>query len=80
VAQKLRFTYAKDLNQNTSNAHHGYPCTASMDVDPELGDTILHKAGYIIRQEVHAALLRALEEKKISLTPEVESVLAARKA
>jgi len=51
-----------------------------MDVDPELGDTILHKAGYIIRQEVHAALLRELEEKKIPLTPEVEGVLAARKA
>jgi len=24
VAQKLRFTHVKDLNQNTSNAHHGY--------------------------------------------------------
>ena len=80
VAQKLRFTHVKDLNQNTSNAHHGYPCTASMDVDPELGDTILHKAGYIIRQEVHAALLRALVAKKFPLTPEVESVLAARKS
>jgi hypothetical protein len=77
VAQKLRFTHVKDLNQNTSNAHHGYPCTASMDVDPELGDTILHKAGYIIRQEVHAALLRALEAKKLPLTPEVESLLAS---
>jgi len=51
-----------------------------MDVDPELGDTILHKAGYIIQQEVHAALRRELEEKKIPLTPEVEGVLAARKA
>ncbi|MEM3427535.1 MAG: DUF166 domain-containing protein [Nitrososphaerales archaeon] len=80
VAQKLRFTHVKDLNQNTSNAHHGYPCTASMDVDPEIGDTILHKAGYIIRQEVHAALVRALEAKNIPITAEVEKVLAARKA
>jgi len=79
VAQKLRFTYVKDLNQNTSNAHHGYPCTASMDIDPELGDTILHKAGYIIRQEVHTALLRALEAQRLPLTPEVEKVLATKK-
>jgi hypothetical protein len=48
-----------------------------MDVDPELGDTILHKAGYIIRQEMHAALVRALEAKKLPLTPEVESLLAS---
>ncbi|BDC35807.1 MAG: thymidylate synthase [Candidatus Methanoliparum thermophilum] len=37
-----------------SEAHHSYPCTASMDRDIELGDTILHKAGYIIREAVEA--------------------------
>jgi len=35
-----------------------------MDIDPELGDTILHKAGYIIRQDVHAALLGGAGGKK----------------
>lgn len=42
----------EDLYERISEAHHAYPCTASMDMDPELADTILHKAGYIVREAV----------------------------
>ncbi|HDP70631.1 MAG TPA: hypothetical protein ENN38_07505 [Actinobacteria bacterium] len=35
---------------------HSYPCIASMKMDPELGDTILHKGGYIHYDIVHEAL------------------------
>lgn len=38
------------------DAHHSYPCTAGMETDPELGDTILHTAGYLIREAVEKAL------------------------
>jgi hypothetical protein len=48
-----------DLQERISKAHHAYPCTASMDQDPELKDTILHKAGYIIREAVEDAIKRA---------------------
>ena len=48
-----------DLRERISEAHHAYPCTASMDQDPELKDTILHKAGYIIREAVEDAIKRA---------------------
>jgi len=48
-----------DLRERISEAHHAYPCTASMDQDPELKDTILHKAGYIIREAVEGAIKRA---------------------
>ncbi len=41
-----------------SEAHHSFPCTASMDVDPELGDTLLHVAGRLHIE----AVLQALEE------------------
>jgi len=47
-----------DLRERISEAHHAYPCTASMDQDPELKDTILHKAGYIIREAVEDAIKR----------------------
>jgi hypothetical protein len=47
-----------DLRERISEAHHAYPCTASMDQDPELKDTILHKAGYIIREAVEEAIKR----------------------
>lgn len=57
VAQKLKNTPADDkLDEVISNAHHAYPCTGSMERDAELKDTILHKAGYIIREAVHDAL------------------------
>jgi hypothetical protein len=62
VAQQLRWHKIQDmpsLERIVSNAHHGYPCTASMDTDPELGDTILHRSGYIIRNIVKDALTRA---------------------
>jgi hypothetical protein len=39
----------RELYERISESHHSYPCTASMEKDRELGDTILHKAGYIIR-------------------------------
>jgi hypothetical protein len=39
-----------------AKAHHSYPCTATMNVDPETKEPILHIAGYIIRDEVEKAL------------------------
>jgi hypothetical protein len=60
VAQKLKSVPVDDkLDEVISNAHHAYPCTASMERDAEIKDTILHKAGYIIREAVHDALLQS---------------------
>ncbi len=44
-----------------TEAHHSYPCTADMTVDRELGDTILHVAGYLIRGAVEDALASGSE-------------------
>ena len=33
--------------------HH--PCMASMEVDPELSDTLMHLSGYIFRAAINAA-------------------------
>jgi hypothetical protein len=42
-----------------AKAHHSYPCTATMNVDPEAKEPILHIGGYIIREEVEKALGKA---------------------
>jgi thymidylate synthase len=55
VAKKLRWTDIEDYKEIVSGAHHAYPCTASMDKDTQLKDTILHEAGYIIRGSVEEA-------------------------
>ncbi|MDH5712441.1 MAG: DUF166 family protein [Candidatus Bathyarchaeota archaeon] len=44
------------VREEVAKAHHAYPCLASMIIDSELGDTVLHKSQYIIRE--------AVEEKK----------------
>jgi hypothetical protein len=61
VAKRLTGLEAdqEDLRERISEAHHAYPCTASMERDSELGDTILHKAGYIIREKVEEGIANA---------------------
>ena len=48
-----------DIRERISEAHHAYPCTASMERDTELGDTLLHKGGYIIRDAVEDSFKKA---------------------
>ena len=59
VAQCIQGRKIQEIEDAVAIAHHSYPCTASMTVDSELNDTILHKAGYIIRETVNNALKRA---------------------
>jgi hypothetical protein len=58
VAKKLIGTETKTdtLYDAVAKAHHSYPCTATMGVDPETKEPILHMGGYIIREEVEKAL------------------------
>ncbi|NQE44559.1 Thymidylate synthase [ANME-1 cluster archaeon GoMg2] len=59
VAKQLEGVKVEDkreLYDRISESHHSYPCTASMEKDRELDDTILHKAGYIIRAAVETVL------------------------
>lgn len=44
------------VRDEIAKVHHVYPCLASMTIDPELGDTILHKSQYLIREAVEEAL------------------------
>jgi hypothetical protein len=69
VARKLIGTETKKdtLYDVVAKAHHSYPCTATMGVDPETKEPILHMGGYIIREEVEKALKTAkvrLKEKR----------------
>ena len=58
VAKKLIGveTRREILYDAVAKAHHSYPCTATMSVDPEIKEPILHIAGFTIREEVEKAL------------------------
>jgi hypothetical protein len=61
VARKLLGvgTIRETLYDAVAKAHHSYPCTATMDIDPEAREPILHIGGYIIREEIEKALKTA---------------------
>jgi hypothetical protein len=61
VARKLIGVETKKeiLYDAVAKAHHSYPCTATMNVDPEVKEPILHVGGYTIREEVERALKKA---------------------
>ena len=63
VAQQIKWTRIADLEDTVAVAHHSFPCTASMDVDPEIGEPILHVAGYAIREAMKQAVNKSLERE-----------------
>jgi hypothetical protein len=36
--------------------HHHHPCMASMEIDPDRSDTLMHLSGYIFRAAINAAI------------------------
>lgn len=60
VMQQIKLTRIYRLNEKISEAHHAYPCTASMQYDKVIGDTYLHIGGYAIRKAVKEAIDREL--------------------
>ena len=47
---------ARSLPETLSPTLPRYPCMASMEVAPELSDTLMHLSGYIFRAAINAAL------------------------
>jgi len=66
IVQQLKAKYIDNgelsLNERISKAHHSYPCNASMDQDSILKDSILHVAGYLVRNAIRKEL--GLEEQE----------------
>ncbi|WP_414468898.1 DUF166 domain-containing protein [Methanobacterium sp. ACI-7] len=52
VAEKLVNLPIEDAELEAGGRYHNYPCLASMSVDPQFGDTIMHLAGYKIKEAV----------------------------
>ncbi len=64
IVQQLRNESIYDekvsLDEKISLVHHSFPCSASMDKDPILGDSPLHTAGYLARDCIHDAIEQQL--------------------
>jgi NAD-dependent dihydropyrimidine dehydrogenase PreA subunit len=56
VADKLVNTPIEDAEFEAGGRYHNYPCLASMSIDPMVGDTLMHLAGYKIKEAVKKEL------------------------
>jgi hypothetical protein len=56
VAEGLAGTSVREASEKAGMLHHHYPCRATMGIDPELGDTLMHVSGRILRNEVEEKL------------------------
>lgn len=54
VAERLVGLSADDAEQEAGMLHHHYPCLASMGIDIDYGDTLMHISGNILRDNVGA--------------------------
>jgi hypothetical protein len=54
VAQGLVGISADEAEQEAGMLHHHYPCLASMGIDADFGDTLMHISGNIMRDNVGA--------------------------
>ncbi|MBU7022573.1 MAG: thymidylate synthase [Theionarchaea archaeon] len=67
ICEKLKNKALDQIADTVAGAHHAYPCNASMMHDPEVGDSLLHEAGYIAREAVISALRAEGVEKASDL-------------
>jgi hypothetical protein len=54
VAERLVGLSADDAEQEAGMLHHHYPCLASMGIDADYGDTLLHISGNVLKDDVGA--------------------------
>ena len=52
VAQKLIGVSADEAEVTTGLAHHHFPCLASMGIDSDFGDTLMHISGNMIKENI----------------------------
>lgn len=52
VAEHLAGTHVEDAEQEAGLLHHHYPCLASMGIDPDYGDTLMHISGNLLKDNV----------------------------
>jgi hypothetical protein len=59
VAEHLPGTRIGEAVEQSGLMHHQYPCLATMGIDREFEDTLMHRAGLAIKQTVASAIKEA---------------------
>jgi hypothetical protein len=54
VAERLVGLSVDDAEQEAGLLHHHFPCLASMGIDADYGDTLMHISGHLLKDNVGA--------------------------
>jgi hypothetical protein len=54
VAERLAGVSVDEAGEKAGLLHHHYPCLASMGVDSDFGDTLMHVSGNVLKENVEA--------------------------
>ncbi len=54
VAEGLVGCSVDEVEEKAGLLHHHYPCMASMGIDPDFSDTLMHVSGFIMQKNVSA--------------------------
>jgi hypothetical protein len=70
VAQRLIGVAIADAEEQAGLAHHHHPCLASMVIDDEFEDTLMHQSGLMTKTAVHEPLRGLLREQTSYVRPD----------
>lgn len=56
VLENLKGERIQDAEEKAGLLHHNYPCLATMTIDWQFQDTLMHRAGYFVKEAVKRAL------------------------
>lgn len=65
VAERLAGTPVDEAIEAGGLHHHHYPCQASMGIDPQYGDTLMHVSGNIMKDALREALEPHLQTRYV---------------
>jgi len=64
VADGMAGVWERDAVEKAGLLHHQYPCLATMVMDQEFGDTLMHRGGLMVKLEVEKAMKDARAPKQ----------------
>ena len=70
VAQRLVGVPIEEAEERAGLAHHHYPCLASMAMDDDFEDTLMHRSGLMTKLAVHDPLRPLLKERTVYIRPD----------
>ncbi|MBN1538009.1 MAG: hypothetical protein JW908_14830 [Anaerolineales bacterium] len=66
AAQRLVGTPVGEAEEKAGLLHHHYPCLASMGIDSDFGDTLMHVSGNVLKDNVREQVKPYLQDQYIT--------------